>query len=298
MINPSVTDSKFALSKFVGQQAIKDDLEAKIKRAKQRREILSNLLFCGPSEFGKTTLAKCLASETFRIKRLPLPMRLKVAVKIMSGSVIERPGDLAEAVTNCEEGDLLVITECESLNKVVLEVLVQIVEELQIDIIIGVGPAARAMKLPLKPFTLVCTTSKPSQIDRRLRRWLIAYDFAPYTPNELVQIITQLAAEDGASIEDSAAELLAGFARGSPSDAKVLLKRVRGYLGTDTTNISVAVAREALVSFGYLDRPAGPMDLASKVRTLNGVEFEEFVANIFRLEGYSVEMTQTTGDHG
>src|SRR5262245_44554220 len=166
MIDPSVTDSKFALSAFVGQQAIKDDLEAKIKRAMQRREILPHLLFCGPSEFGKRTLAKCLASE------------MKVAVKITSGSVIERPGDLAALVTSCEEGDLLVITECESLNKVVLELLIQVVEQFQIDVEIVGGPTARTMKLPLRPFTLVFTTSKPSQIDRRLRRWLIAYDFA------------------------------------------------------------------------------------------------------------------------
>ena len=135
----------------------------------------------------------------------------------------------------------------------------------------------------------MCTTSKPSQIDKRLHRWLIPYDFAPYTWGELTQIITRLAAENGASIENSAAELLAEFSGGSPGNAKVLLKRVCGYVGTDVTDINIRVAREALVSFGYLDRPASPMDLVSKVRRLNGVEFEEFVANIFRLEGYFVE---------
>ena len=176
-----MTDPKFALSKFVGQQAIKDDLEAKIKRAKQRQDILDHLLFCGPSEMGKTTLAYSLAYE------------MKVAVKTTLGSWIEKPGDLGALVTNLEEGDLLVIRDIESLNKGILELLVQVIEEFQIDILIGVGPTARTMKLPLKPFTLVCTTSKPSQIDKRLRRWLIPYDFAPYTSSELTQIITRLA---------------------------------------------------------------------------------------------------------
>ena len=285
MIDPSVTDSKFALSAFVGQQAIKDDLEAKIKRAKQQQHsILPHLLFCGPTEIGKRTLAKCLACE------------MKVAAKITSGPQI----DLGALVWNwnCEEGDLLVITECESLNKGVLEGLIEVIEQFKIPVEIGMGLAARTIRISLKPFTLVFTTSKPSQIDRRLRRWLIPYDFAPYTRNELVQIITRLAGENGASIEDSAAELLVGFAVGYPGDAKVLVKRVCEYIGTDTINIGVGVAREALVSFGYLDRPASSLDLVSRVRTFNGVEFEEFVANIFRLEGYFVEMTQTTGDHG
>jgi len=282
----SVNDSKFPLTNFVGQEGIKHDLEAKLKRAKQQQSILPHLLFCGPSEIGKKTLAKCLAYEK------------QVNVRIAVGPSIERPGDLGALVTNCDEGDLLVIAEIESLNKGLLEPLIQVIGDSQIELEVGVGPAARVIKLPLKPFTLIGTTSKPSQIDKRLRRWMIPCDFAPYTLNELAQIITRLAAEDGSSVENSAAELLAEFSGGSPGNGKVLLKRLRGYVGSDTRDIGIGVAREALISFGYLDRPAGSMDLVSRIRTLNGVEFEEFVANIFRLEGYSVEMTQTTGDHG
>jgi len=125
--------------------------------------------------------------------------------------------NLGALVCNCAEGDLLVITECESLNKGVLEGLIQVIEQFEIAVEIPSRIPARTVRIlgiPLKHFTLVFTTSKPSQIDRRLRRWLIPYDFAPYTRNELVQIITRLAAENGASIENSAAELLVGFAGG------------------------------------------------------------------------------------
>lgn len=219
-------------------------------------------------------------------------------VGVAVGASIDRPGEFAAIVTNCNEGDLVVIAQTESLNKFVLEVLIQVLEESQIEIEIGKGPAARHIKLDLKPFTLICTTAKPSQIDKRLRRWMISYDFAPYDRSELAQIITRLAAEDGAIVENAAAELLADFSGGSPGNAKVLLKRLRGYIGSDAKSIGIDVARGALISFGYLDKPASSMDIVSTIRMLSGVEFEEFVANIFRLEGYSVEMTQTTGDHG
>src|SRR5262245_2843052 len=119
MIDPSMTDSKFALSKFVGQQAIKNDLEAKIKRAKQQQDILPHLLFCGPSEIGKTTLARSLAYE------------MQVDIRIASGSFIENR-NLVELVTNLAEGDLLVISDIESLNKRILELLIQIIERCQI----------------------------------------------------------------------------------------------------------------------------------------------------------------------
>src|SRR5262249_32857958 len=125
MIDPSVTDSKFALSKFVGQQAIKDDLEAKIKRAKQRQDMLPHLLFCGPREIGKITLARSLAHE------------MKVNIRNASGMLIERLDDLVQLVINSEEGDLLVIPDIESLNEGIVELLSQVVEQFQIDITIG-----------------------------------------------------------------------------------------------------------------------------------------------------------------
>ena len=207
-----VMDLKFALSNFVGQQAIKIDLEAKITRAKQRDDILPHLLFCGPDEIGKKTLAKCIAHE------------MGVNMRVGDGSVIERPGDLGALVTNCDERDLLVIPHCDSLNKIVLEVLIPVFERFQIDIMVGQGPAARSILLPLRRFTLVCTTSKPSQVDKRLRRWMVPYDFTAYAQSELVEIVLRLAADDGWNIETGAAELLAGFAAGSPGEAKVLLK--------------------------------------------------------------------------
>ena len=150
-----VNEPKFSLSNFIGQQAIKNDLEIKLKRAKQQKTILPHLLFCGPNEIGKRTLGKCLAYE----------MQRNVGVAV--GGSIDRPGEFAAIVTNCNEGDFVVIAQTESLNKFVLEVLIQVLEESQIEIEIGKGPAARHIKLDLKPFTLICTTAKPSQLDER-----------------------------------------------------------------------------------------------------------------------------------
>ena len=165
------------LSHFVGQEAIKRQLTALIDVAKSRRDTLPHILLCGPPGIGKRTLARAIVVD------------LKVNWKATNSLVIERPGDLAALLTNLEEGDILFIREIELIRTVLLEVFLHSLRDFQIDIMIGKGRSQRLVKLDLKRFTLIGTTSKPSQVDKRLSRLTIVYDFAAYNVDETAQII-------------------------------------------------------------------------------------------------------------
>lgn len=269
------------LSHYVGQEAIKHQLKALIDVAKSRRQPLPHILLSGPPGIGKRTLAQAIAVD------------LKVNFKYTNSLVIERPGDLGALLTNLEDGDLMLISEIESLRSVVLEILIQSVRDFQIDLMIGKGPSQRLIKLDLKQFTIVGTTSKPSQIDKRLSRLMIVYDFAAYNVDETAQIIELKLKEQGFTIDPDAVKLLAQHCL---RDTGVLVKRVVSHLVE--RHITSHLARKTLEMFGYLVDPLSRGDLTSRLQAMNALEFEEYVANLFRQIGYTVEITQGSGDHG
>ena len=227
-----------ALDEFVGQKQLRDNLRVFIAAAKSRREALDHVLFFGPPGLGKTTLAQIVARE------------LGVGFRATSGPVIQRAGDLAALLTNLQEHDILFIDEIHRLAPPVEEILYPAMEDFQLDLIIGEGPAARSIRIDLKPFTLVGATTRSGLITRPLReRFGIPLRLLFYEPDELALIVAR-----GARIlefdllPDGAAEI-ARRARGTPRVAMRLLRRIRdfaavhGWAQVDSASADAALRR-------------------------------------------------------
>ena len=206
------------LDEYIGQEKIRDQLGIFIEAAKRRSEALDHVLLFGPPGLGKTTLSHILAHE------------LGVNLRQTSGPVLERPGDLAALLTNLEPRDVLFIDEIHRLSPVVEEILYPALEDFQIDIMIGEGPAARSVKIDLPPFTLVGATTRAGMLTNPLRdRFGIVARLEFYSPQELTRIVTRSAQLLSIAVAAEGALEIARRSRGTPRIANRLLRRVRDY---------------------------------------------------------------------
>ncbi|HLA32245.1 MAG TPA: Holliday junction branch migration DNA helicase RuvB [Pseudomonas sp.] len=206
------------LADYIGQPSVREQMELFIQAARGRSEALDHTLIFGPPGLGKTTLANIIAQE------------MNVSIKSTSGPVLERPGDLAALLTNLEPGDVLFIDEIHRLSPIVEEVLYPAMEDFQLDIMIGEGPAARSIKLDLPPFTLVGATTRAGMLTNPLRdRFGIVQRLEFYNTEDLATIVRRSAGILGLSIEPHGAFEIARRARGTPRIANRLLRRVRDF---------------------------------------------------------------------
>ena len=209
-------------SEFVGQQQVCDNLKVFIEAARGRGEAMDHVLFYGPPGLGKTTLAQIVAQE------------LGVGFRATSGPVIAKSGDLAAILTNLQPHDVLFIDEIHRLSPVVEEILYPAMEDRQLDLIIGEGPAARSVRIDLPPFTLVGATTRSGLITTPLReRFGIPMRVIFYTPEELVQVVGRAAGLLGLELTPDGAMEIAARARGTPRVAGRLLRRVRDFSAVD-----------------------------------------------------------------
>ena len=224
------------LDEYVGQQKVREQLEIFIGAAKKRGEALDHVLLFGPPGLGKTTLSHIIAQE------------LGVNLRQTSGPVLEKPKDLAALLTNLEPNDVLFIDEIHRLSPVVEEILYPALEDYQIDIMIGEGPAARSIKLDLQPFTLVGATTRAGMLTNPLRdRFGIVARLEFYTAEELTRIVKRSAGLLNAPTEPDGAFEIARRSRGTPRIANRLLRRVRDYADVKGDGrITVDIANRAL----------------------------------------------------
>ena len=206
------------LAEYIGQRAVREQMAIFIEAARRRGEALDHTLIFGPPGLGKTTLANIVANE------------MGVAIKSTSGPVIERPGDLAAMLTNLGDGDVLFVDEIHRLSPVVEEILYPAMEDFQIDILVGEGPAARSLKLDLKNFTLVGATTRAGLLTSPLRdRFGIVQRLEFYSVDELCEIVARSANMMHLSADGRGAREVARRSRGTPRIANRLLRRVRDF---------------------------------------------------------------------
>lgn len=236
---------------YQGQDQVRAQMEIFIEAARRRQEALDHLLIFGPPGLGKTTLANIVANE------------MGVSIKTTSGPVLEKAGDLAALLTNLEPNDVLFIDEIHRLSPVVEEILYPAMEDYQLDIMIGEGPAARSIKLELPPFTLIGATTRAGSLTSPLRdRFGIVQRLEFYKVDDLAGIVARSAECLGVELDDAGAYEIAKRARGTPRIANRLLRRVRdfaeirsnGTVSTDIASQALDMLDVDIAGFDYMDR--------------------------------------------
>ncbi len=224
------------LDDYIGQDRIRENLQVSIAAARQRGEALDHVLLYGPPGLGKTTLAYVIGNEMAR------------PVRATSGPVLEKPGDLAAILTNLGDREVLFIDEIHRMSPVIEEILYPALEDYELDILIGQGPSARSVKVPLQKFTLIGATTRAGLLTSPLRaRFGIVHRLEFYTPEDLEEIVRRSARILDVSVENSAAREIARRSRGTPRIANRLLRRVRDFAQVRAEGrITIDVAHAAL----------------------------------------------------
>ena len=228
------------LADFVGQPQLREHLEIVLEAARRRGQAVDHVLFAGPPGLGKTTLAGIVAAE------------MGAALRITSGPVLARAGDLAAILTDLQDGDVLFIDEIHRLGRAVEEILYPAMEDFQLDIVIGKGPTARSIRLGLPRFTLVAATTRTGLVTSPLRdRFGFVARLDHYPVDDLVVIVERAARILGVALDEGGAHEIAGRSRGTPRIANRLLKRVRDFVEVRGDGVVTrATAAEGLALFG------------------------------------------------
>ncbi|MDR1123000.1 MAG: Holliday junction branch migration DNA helicase RuvB [Endomicrobium sp.] len=238
-----------SLNDFIGQEKLKNNLKVFIKAAKNRQEALDHCLFYAPPGLGKTTLSHIIAKE------------MNSNLRITSGPVLERVGDLAAILTNLSKGDIFFIDEIHRVNHLVEESLYPVMEDFELDIIIGQGPSAKTIKLPIPRFTLIGATTRAGLLSNSLRdRFGIIEHLDFYGIKDLIHIVKRSAFILNIAIDHTASEEIARRSRGTPRIVNRLLKRVRDFAEVKNCKITLGIAKEALNALEIDDDGLDKMD--------------------------------------
>jgi len=269
------------LTEFVGQDKLKERIEIFVSAAKKRKEPLEHMLFCGPPGLGKTTLAHIIAKQ------------MGANLKVTSGPVIEKAGDLAGLLTNLEEGDVLFIDEIHRLNRVVEEYLYPAMEDFTLDIIIDKGPSARSVRLSLAKFTLMGATTRSGLLTAPLRsRFGMNNRLDYYNANHLKQMLLRSARLLNVEVDSDGAFEIARRSRGTPRVANILLRRVRDFalVRADNQPISRQIAHDALTLLEVDEKGLDEMDKRLLVTLI-----EKFSGGPVGLSSLSVAIGEEAG---
>ena len=287
-VNIKIFTPSVKFSDFIGQEKIISDIKNRITFCVSNKQRFPNIILSGQSEMGKNTLAIAIANE-FGVSAISFP----------SDEII-KVGDLASILTNLSPYDFLIVDNISNIRKDIAKLFYQSIESGELDMVIGKGPSAKTIQLDLPPFSVIATTSKPWQIDEKIRRWFVVYDFVSYSGENIRDIFIKLANEKGFHIDNSAASTLAEYCNSSPGNVSVMVKRISSFLKaiSPTLEINNKNISEILAHLGFGENYPHSLSLVDKFAHMSGVDFEEWVAEHFRNEGYEVRMTKTTGDHG
>jgi len=265
------------LKEYIGQQSVKERLEIFIQAAIGRSEVLDHTLIFGPPGLGKTTLANIIANE------------MSVDIKATSGPVLEKPGDLAAMLTNLNQGDVVFVDEIHRLNPVVEEILYPAMEDFQLDILIGEGPAARSLKLDLPPFTLIGATTRAGLLTSPLRdRFGIVERLDFYAESELSEIVQRSSSKLELPIEDLGCQEVARRSRGTPRIANRLLRRVRDFVEVKADGVVTSSLADQALNLLKVDKEG----LDSMDRKLLSTIIENFQGGPVGLEALAASLNE------